>query len=99
MVVSAAPFQSITEDASNPDPLTSSSVSPDPASTLAGLILLIAGIGLFTEKATAGDVPPPGDGFTTVKFAIDAFARRLAVSVTLKLVAELYVVAIGALFH
>jgi hypothetical protein len=99
VVVSATPFQVITVDGTNPEPLTSSRVLPDPASTLAGLILLIAGCGLFTEKSAAGDVPPPGDGFTTVNFAIVPFARLLAVSVTLKFVAELNVVAIGAPFH
>ena len=99
VVVSATPFQVITLDGTKPDPTTSSRVSPDPASTLAGLILPIAGAGLFTEKSTAGDVPPPGDGLTTVNFAIAAFARLLAGSVTFKVVAELYVVAIGAPFH
>src|SRR5580704_3286186 len=77
----------------------SSTVSPDPASALAGLILVIAANGLFTEKSTAEDVPPPGDGLATVNFAIVAVARLLAGSVALKFVAELYVVAIGAPFH
>lgn len=99
VVVSAAPFQAITEDGTNPNPLMSSTVSPDPASALAGLILVIAANGLFTEKSTAEDVPPPGDGLTTVNFAIVAFARLPAGSVALNVVAELYVVTIGAPFH
>jgi len=74
-------------------------VSPEPATTLVGLILLIAGTGLFTKKSTAEDVPPPGDGFTTVNFATVPFARSLAGSVTPKVVAELYVVARAAPFH
>jgi len=99
VVVSAAPFQAITEDGTNPDPLMSSKVPADPASTLAGLILVIAGTGFFTEKSTAEDVPPPGEGLTTVNFAIVAVARLLAGSVLLNVVAELYVVTIGTPFH
>jgi hypothetical protein len=99
VVVSTAPFQAIKVDGTNPVPLTSSRVSPDPASTLAGLILLMAGTGLFTGKSTDGDAPPPGDGFATVIFAMVPFVRLLAGSGTIKVVAELYVVAIGAPFH
>ena len=65
----------------------------------AGLILLMTGNGLFTEKLTAADVPPPGDGFATVTAAIIPFARFIAGSVAFTLVDELYVVAIGAPFH
>ena len=99
VVLSAAPFHATAVEETKPDPLRSSKVSPDPTSTLAGLILLIAGSGLLTEKSSAADVPPPGEGFTTVNFAIVAFVRPLAVSVTLKFVGEVYVVAIGVPFH
>jgi hypothetical protein len=88
VVLRATAFQVITVDGTKPDPVISSMESADPASTLAGLTLLIAGTGLFTEKSSAGELPPPGDGFATVNFAIIPFARLLAVSVTLKFVAE-----------
>jgi len=60
VVVSGAPFQKIIEDVTKPEPLTSSKVSPDPASTLAGLTLVMAGTGFeigggFVEPV----VPPP----------------------------------------
>ena len=99
MVVSTAAFQAITEDETKPEPVTSRGVSPDPASKLEGLMLLIAGTGLSTEKLTAGDVPPPGEGFTTVTFAIDALARSAAGMVALKVVAEPNVVAKDVPFH
>ena len=99
VLASVTPFHAITEVETNPDPVTSTKVSVDPASTLVGSILAIVGTGLFTAKSTAADVPPPGDGLTTVNFAIAAVARLLAGRVAFKLVAELYVVAIDAPFH
>jgi len=99
VVLSAAPFQATTENATKPDPLTAITVSPVPARTLAGFMLLMAGTGLLTEKSTPGDVPPPGDGLTTVNFAIVAVAELLAGKVALKDVAEPNVVASGAPFH
>jgi hypothetical protein len=99
VVVSAVPFQVIAVEEKNPVPVTSSVVSADPTGTLAGLILLIAGTGLFTEKSTDEDVPPPGAGFVTVSFPIAPFARRLAESVALRLVDELYVVVMDVPFH
>lgn len=89
VVVNAVPFHATTDPATNPDPVTSSGVSLAPATILLGLTLVTAGVGLFTEKSTTADGPPPGEGFTTVNFATVAFARLLAARVTLKLVAEL----------
>lgn len=99
VVTSGVLFQKATEPARKLVPFTSRVVIIAPAVTLAGLTLAIAGTGLFTGKSIAADVPPPGEGFTTVNFAIVPFANLLAVSVTLTLVAELYVVTIGAPFH
>lgn len=89
VVVSAVPFHAATDPNRKPDPMTSSSVSLAPATTLFGVTFVMAGVGLFTEKSTAPDVPPPGGGFITVNFATNAFARLLAARVTLKLVVEL----------
>jgi hypothetical protein len=99
VVPSAMPFHTTTLDGTKPVPVASSSVSADPASTLAGFTLLIEGAGLFTEKSNEANAPPPGDGLTTINFAIVAFARLFAVSVAPKLVAELYMVAMGAPFN
>lgn len=99
VVASAAPFHSITVDETNPDPLMSSGVSADPANTLAGLTLPMAGTGLFTVKSIDGDVPPPGPGFTTVNFPTVPFARSLAVSVAVRLDPDPNVVATGVPFH
>lgn len=99
VVASAAPFHSITVDETNPDPLMSSGVSADPANTLVGLTLPMAGTGLFTVKSTDADVPPPGAGFTTVNFPTVPFARSLTVSVALRLDADPNVVATGVPFH
>jgi hypothetical protein len=99
VVARVVPFQVITDDGSNPDPLISNTVSPDPAKMLVGLILLIIGVGLFTEKSTPGDVPPPGDGFTTVNFATVPFDRLAAGNTALNVVDEPNVVTTGAPFH
>lgn len=99
VVVNDVPFHASTDADTKPDPTTSSGVSLAPATTLLGLTFVTAGAGLFTEKSTAADVPPPGGGFTTVKVATVAFARLLGARVMLKLVAELYVVAMGVPFH
>jgi hypothetical protein len=99
VVTNGALFQLTTEPAKRFVPFTSSVVGPAPAVTLAGLTLVIVGAKLSTSKGTAAEVPPPGVGFTTVTCPIVPPARRVAESVTLRLVAELYVVAIGALFH
>jgi hypothetical protein len=45
VVKSAVPFHATTVEAINPDPLTSSEVSPVPATTAAGLIFAMAGAG------------------------------------------------------
>ena len=79
--------------------MTAKANATPPTVTLEGEIEVIVGTGLFTAKSTAADVPPPGDGLTTVNFAIAAVARLLAGRVAFKLVAELYVVAIDAPFH
>jgi len=94
----AVPFQCTTEDERKPVPVISTKVSPDSASILAGSILLITGVALFTEKL-AVDVPPPGPGFSTVNFATVASVNLLAGMVTLKLVAELNVEVNDAPFH
>ena len=62
VVVSATPFQTIAVEGRNPIPVRSSTVSTDPASRLAGLILLIAGAELFTAKSTAGGYAASGGG-------------------------------------
>jgi len=70
-----------------------------PTGTVAGETEVIAGTGLFTEKLTAAEVPPPGAGLTTVTFATDPFAKSTAVTVAFRLVAEVNVVVSDVPFH
>jgi hypothetical protein len=60
-------------------PLTVSVNAAPPALAIAGLRLDSAGTGLFTEKACALEVPPPGDGLTTVTLIVPADAISAAV--------------------
>src|SRR5271170_1912593 len=62
VVLSGVPFHVIAEEETNPEPVTSSGVSEEPASTLEGVIVLIAGEGLFTEKSTADESASSGRG-------------------------------------
>jgi hypothetical protein len=99
VVARDVPFHMITDDRSNPVPLTSTTVSPAPATMLVGLSLLIVGVGLFTGKSIPGDVPPPGDGLTTVNFATLPSDRLAAGNMALKVVDDTKVVTTGAPFH
>jgi hypothetical protein len=70
VVERAVPFHATTVEARNPDPLTSSEVSPVPATTAAGLILAMAGAGF--EAGGGGVVveavppPPPQPEISTI---------------------------------
>jgi hypothetical protein len=99
VVVSAAVFQETAVDGTNPEPLTVSVVSDELASTLAGAIVVATGTGLFTEICAAEDAPPPGEGLTTVTFAMDPSARSPAWTVALKTLTDTYVVASATPFH
>ena len=70
-------------------PVTVSANAALPTVPLEGEIEVIAGTGLFTGKSTPNEVPPPGDGLTTVNIAIVAVAKLLAGMVAPKFVAEL----------
>ena len=70
--------------------------SGEPAGTVDGLRLVIAGTPLSTVNASAADVPPPGAELTTRTEIVPAFASCAAVSVALRCVASWYVVAAGA---
>lgn len=63
VVASVVPFHAMTEVATKLVPVTSSAVFPEPTTTLAGLMAVIAGAGLSTENATGTEIPPPGAGF------------------------------------
>ena len=99
VVVSVVVLKTITVDDKNPVPVMSNGVSPDPATTLAGVILLMAGVGSLTEKSSAADVPPPGAGFTTVSLATAAVVKLLAGRVAPRFVAEVNVVATARPFN
>jgi len=66
--------------AANPAPVAVSVKAPLPAVTLAGLRLLMFGVG-FTRATLSGraaDVPPPGAGVNTVMLGVPAAAISLA---------------------
>lgn len=99
VVVSAAPFHAMTEVATKLEPVTSKAVFPDPTSTLVGLIATIAGVGLFTEKLSGGDVPPPGAAFWTVTCTIELPPKSAAGTLAFSSVTLTNVVASAAPFH
>jgi hypothetical protein len=65
VVVRALPFQETTDDDKKPAPESVRVVAPAPAITLAGVIAVIDGTGLFTVKLIALEVPPAGIGLET----------------------------------
>src|SRR5215470_10185970 len=66
--------------AANPAPVAVRMKAPLPAVTLAGLRLLMLGVGLTlaTVSGRAPDVPPPGAGVDTVMLGVPATAISLA---------------------
>ena len=62
----ALPFHCTTELATNPVPFTVRVKAADPGITVAGDTLVIAGTGFWIVTLAALEVPPPGEGFTTV---------------------------------
>jgi hypothetical protein len=79
VVVRLDPFHITTDVPTKFVPLTVSVNAAPPALAVAGLRLDIAGTGLFTEKVCALEVPPPGDGLTTVTLIVPAGAISVAV--------------------
>ncbi len=59
-------------------PLIVNVCAPAPTVAALGERLLIAGTGLFTVKFTAFEVPPPGEGLTTVTETVPAVAMSPA---------------------
>lgn len=98
-VVRGVVLKTITVQDRNPVPVMSNRVAPDPAMTLEGVLLAMAGAGLLTEKSRAADVPPPGAGFVTVSLAVPGVVKLLAGRVAPRLVAELNVVATATPFN
>jgi hypothetical protein len=93
------PFHVSAVDGTKPLPVTVICKSEEPAAALEGLIVVMVGAGLFTVKLTAAEVPPPGDGFSTVSFAAMPFAKSVAGIVACKLEDETKVVARAEPFH
>jgi 3,4-dihydroxy-2-butanone 4-phosphate synthase len=79
VVVRAFPLNFTAEAATNPVPFTVNVNAAPPAVALAGESVVMVGTGLFTVKATAFDVPPPGIPFVTVTGNVPAVAMSAAV--------------------
>jgi hypothetical protein len=75
-----------TEFASNPLPLTVM-VAGTPCGTLRGESPVTAGVGLIMEKLDGLELPPPGDGFESTKFATCPAVSADAGTATCRLVA------------
>ena len=94
-----APFHVTIVEGTKPLPLTVTRRSAEPAVAFAGVILVIAGTGLFTVKLSAAEVPPPGVGLVTVSFALVPFTKSLAGIVACRLEEETNVVVSAPPFH
>ena len=82
----AAPLYITTEFASNPLPLTVM-VAGTPWGTLRGESPVTAGVGLMIEKLDGSELPPPGDGFESTRFATCPAASADAGTTACRLVA------------
>ena len=81
VVALEAPLNFTTDAPTKFDPLTVNVNAPDPADTVAGCRVVIAGTGLFaaeTMKVRAFEVPPPGVGLVTVTGCEVAVATSVA---------------------
>lgn len=94
-----APFHCTCDVPTKLPPFTVSVKAPDVAVTVAGEMVVTAGVGLLIAKAAPADVPPPGAGLTTVIAAVPEAATSVAVIAAVNCVALTYVVARFAPFH
>ena len=80
VVVLAIPLKLTTELLMKLDPLTVNVSAPDPATTVAGSSVVMAGTGLLAVMVSvaAFEVPPPGVGLVTVTFAVPAVLISVA---------------------
>lgn len=73
--------------------------SVEPIAAFGGLMLVMAGTGLFTVKLTADEDPPRGVGLVAVSLATTPFAKSVAGIAAWRLPAETKVVASAVPFH
>src|SRR4029077_7258974 len=94
-----APFHWTTEPETKPEPFTVRVKPAEPASAELGLIEEVCGTGLATVKAAGAELPPPGEGLSTVTLEIPAEAMSAAWMAAWSGVEEKKVVAGGEPFH
>jgi hypothetical protein len=80
-------------------PVTVSVNAAPPTVALAGLRLVIEGAGLLIMKESADDMPPPGEGFTTITLAVPADVMSAAVIAAVTIVLLTNVVVRIEPFH
>jgi hypothetical protein len=97
VVVSPVPFQFTTAPLRKLVPFTVSVNAGPPAGVVAGLRLVIVGVGMVIEKLVDVDVLPPE--FATVTLALPPLAIRLAATVAVTCVLLTNVVASAVPFH
>ena len=78
MMPRLTPFHLTTELELKPVPFTVRVKAGSPAVLLVGLKPVVVGTGLFTVKAWALEVPPPGEWLYTVTLAVPAVAMSEA---------------------
>jgi hypothetical protein len=78
VVARAVPFQAITEDETKFEPITSSGMSPDPATAVAGCTLVIAGTGFWGGGGVEPEGPPPQPAVNQKKERKGARRREVA---------------------
>jgi hypothetical protein len=74
VVCSAVPFACTVAPETKAEPVAVIVVSPEPAVTDVGEIVVSTGVGLSTVNVVGVDVPPPGAGFTTATAIVPASA-------------------------
>src|SRR5438093_630351 len=99
VVVRAAPFQRTTEPPTKFVPVTVSVNADPPATTEAGLSVVVVGAGFVMVNVCAFDAPPPGVGLNTVTCAVPAAATSVAEIAAVSWVADTYVVVRAAPFQ
>jgi hypothetical protein len=99
VVARAEPFHSTVEDDTKLVPVTANVKAVPPIIAEPGVNNVIEGTGVVIVNVRAAEVPPPGEGLSTVTLAVLAELMSAAVMAACKLVLETKVVERVLPFH